>query len=315
MKVQNISEIINLLSDDDQSLVKPFLKAQIFAKRVGNVGLYNWVVQELNGYEIESELPSYRKAKCNHFAVLKQNGQYTAEQSLPLASFSEEVQSMLLKYSVFNSIKSLEGIVMTDPKGALYRPYDVGFCQMLSNDLKREGLGFGVYSLRTHVQVFELVEVLTNIRSKLLELVLELEEDFPNIDIELETRVIDKQAVNQTINFYMNKKIKITTTGDGNTINTGDNSTVINNAVVTKGSKEELKKFLNENGVSDEDVTLLTEIIDEEVSVTTPTKFGTKVGAWIQMMIGKAVSGGWEIGIGAAGSILAQGILKYYGLA
>lgn len=314
MKAQNISDIINLLSDDEQSLVTPFLKAQIFAKRIGNNGLYRWVVQELNGYETESDLPSYRKAKCNHFAVLKQGGQYTSEQSLPVASFSKEVQSMMLKFSVFNSIKSLEGIVKTDPKGALYKPYDVGFCQMLSNDLKQEGLRFGVYSLRTHVQVFELVEVLTNIRSKLLELVLELEGDFPDIDIELETRVIDKQAVNQTINYYMNK-IKITTTGDGNTINTGDNSTVINNAVVTKGNKESLKKFLNENGVSDEDVALLTEIIDEEASMTTPTKFGNKVGGWIQMMIGKAVSGGWEIGVGAAGSILAQGVLKYYGLA
>lgn len=314
MKAQNISEIINLLSDDDQSLVKPFLKAQIFAKRIGNDGLYKWVVQELNGYEIESELPSYRKAKCNHFAVLKQGGQLTAEQSLPLASFSEEVKSMMLKFSVFNSIQSLEGIATADPKGALYKPYGVDFCQMLSNDLKERGLRFGVYSLRTHVQVFELVEVLTNIRSKLLELMLELEEDFPNIDTELETREVDKQAVNQTINYYMNK-IKITTTGDGNTINTGDNSTVINNAVVIKGNKESLKKFLNENGVSDEDVALLTEIIDEEASVTTPTKFGSKVGGWIQMMIGKVVSGSWEIGIGAAGSLLAEGILKYYGFA
>lgn len=314
MKAQNIAEIINLLSDDDQSLVKPFLKAQIFAKRIGNDGLYKWVVQELNGYEIEYELPSYRMAKCNDFAVLKQNGRLTIEQTLPLTSFSEEIRSMMLKFRVYNSIKSLEGIVTTDPKGALNKLYGADFCQMLSNDLKKQGLNFGVHSLRTQVQVFELSEVLTNIRSKLLELMLELEEDFPNIDTELETREIDKQAVNQTINFYMNK-IRITTTGDGNTVNTGDNSTVINNAVVTKGNKEALKKFLVENGVANEDVTHLAEIIDEEESATTLTKFGPKVGAWIQMMIGKAVSGGWEIGVGAAGSILAQGILKYYGLA
>lgn len=314
MKAQNISEIINLLSDDDQSLVKPFLKAQIFAKRIGNEGLYNWVVQELNGYETKSELPSYRKAKSNDFAILKQYGQYFNEQPLPLASFSEEVQSIMLYYRVFDSIKSLEGIVTADPKGSLHKPHNVGFCQMLSNDLKEQGLTFEVHSLRTQVQIFELVGVLAKIRSKLLELMLELEDDFPNIDTELETQTIDKQSVNQTINFYMNK-IRITTTGDGNTVNTGDNSTVINNAVITKGNKEELKKFLTDNGVANEDVTHLAEIIDEEESATTLTKFGPKVGAWIQMMIGKAVSGGWEIGVGAAGSILAQGILKYYGLA
>lgn len=313
MKAQNISEIINLLSDDNISLVNPFLKAQIFAKRIGNDELYKWVVQELNGYDIKSEIPSYRKAKTNDFAILKQYGRYTNEQPLPLAYFSEEVQSILLHYRVFDSIKSLEGIVTADPKGSLHKPYNAGFCQMLSNDLKEQGLTFEVHSLRTQVQIFELVGVLANIRSKLLELMLELEDDFPNIDSELETRTIDKQAVNQTINIYMNK-IRIKTTGDGNIVNTGDNSTVINNAVVTKGNKESLKKFLNENGVSDEDVALLTEIIDEEASVTTPTKFGSKVGGWIQMMMGKAVSGVWEIGIGAAGSLLAEGILKYYGL-
>lgn len=315
MKAQHISEIINLLSDDRQSLVTPFLKAQIFAKRIGNGFLYNWVIQELNGYDIKSELPSYRKAKSNDFAVLKQYGRYSNEQSLPLLSFSEEIRSMILHYRVFDSIKSLEEIVSTNPKGAIYKPYDAGFCQMLSNDLKKQGLTFEVHSLRTHVQVFELVGVLTNIRSKLLELMLELEDDFPNIDSELETRTVDKEAVNQIINIYMDKKIKIITKGDGNTVNTGDNSTVINNAVVTKGNKEELKKFLTDNGVSEEDVTHLAEIIDEEASVTTLTKFGPKVGAWIHMMVGKALSGIWEVGVGASGSLLAEGILRYYGLA
>lgn len=314
MKAQNITEIINLLSDDAQSLVTPFLKAQIFAKRIGNEVLYNWVIQELNGYDTESELPSYRKAKSNDFAVLKQDGRYTKEQPLPLLSFSEEFRSMILHYRVFDSIKSLEEIVSVNPKEALYKTADAGFCQMLSNHLKSRGLTFGVHSLTTVVQIFELVGILTNIRSKLLELMLELEDDFPNIDTELEARTIDKQSVNQTINFYMNK-IRITTTGDGNTVNTGHNSTVINNAVITKGNKEELRKFLTDNGVANEDVTHLAEVIDEEESLTTLTKFGPKVGAWIQMMMGKAVSGAWEIGVGAAGSILAQGILKYYGLA
>lgn len=315
MKTQNISEIINLLSDDGQSLVTPFLKAQIFAKRIGNSVLYNWVIQELNGYDIKSELPSYRKAKSNHFAVLKQYGQYTSEQPLPLVSFSEKVQSMMIHYRVFDSIKALEGIAMADPKSSLYKPYDAGFCQMLSNDLREQGLAFEVYSLRTQVQVFELVGVLSNIRSKLLELMLELEDDFPNIDSELETRTFDKQSVNQIINIYMDKKIRIITKGDGNTVNTGDNSTVVNNAVITKGNKEELKKFLTDNGVSEEDVTHLAEIIDEEASVTTLTKFGPKVGAWIHMMVGKALSGIWEVGVGASGSLLAEGILRYYGLA
>ncbi|MFY0482434.1 hypothetical protein ACI6PS_07485 [Flavobacterium sp. PLA-1-15] len=314
MKAQNITEIINLLSDDSQSLVSAFLKAQIFAKRIGNEGLYNWVIQELNGYDTGAVLPMYRYAKCTNFAILKQRGNFLPEQTLPFQSFSEVVREILLKYRVFSSIRALEEIIVTDPKGSVVQPHSADFCQMLTEDLRQQGRTFGVHSLRTNIQVFEFTEVLMNIRSKLLELMLELEEDFPNIDAEMETRVIDKQAVNQTINYYMNK-IKITTTGDGNTINTGDNSTVTNNAVITKGNKEELKKFLNEKGVSDEDVAQLVEIIDDEVSLTTPTKFGPQVGGWIQMMMGKVVSGVWEIGIGAAGSVLAQGILKYYGLA
>ncbi len=313
MEAQYISEIIHLLSDDTQSMVGAFLKAQIFAKRIGNEVLYKWVVQELNGYEAGSELPSYRYAKCTNFAVLKQRGRLLPEQSLPFTSFSKVVSEMLLKYRVFSSIKALEEIISTDPKGAVIHPHSADFCQLLTDDLRQQGRTFGVHSLRTNIQVFEFTEVLMNIRSKLLELVLELEEDFPNIDMDLESRVVDKQAVNQTINYIMNK-IKITTTGDGNTINTGDNSTVTNNAVITTGNKEELKKFLNEKGVSNEDYTLLAEVIDEEASLATTERFGAKVNSWVQYMVGKALSGTWDIGVGTAGAVLAEGILRYYGL-
>jgi hypothetical protein len=42
--------------------------------------------------------------------------------------------------------------------------------------------------------------------------------------------------------------------------------------------------------------------------------FGKRVAAWIQSMIGKAASGGWKIGIGAAGKLLEEALLQHYGL-
>ena len=309
-----VNEIIDLLADDSVSLVKPFTQAQIFAKRVGNDDLYNWVLLQLNGYENGENLPQYRFVRCVHNAVLRQGYQLTDPQPFPWISVSEEVRNMFIKYRVPNSITSLESIIeAADQKTMLRQEFDRGLCQMLSNDIKKQGLSFSVHSVVIEVAPFELSQVLANIRSKLLELMLELENQYPDLEEKLQSKQIDKQEVIQSITIIMNK-YNIKTTGDGNNVNMGDKVTQTNNAVINKGDKEALKKFLNENGVSDEDYYQLAEVIDEEANVATTTSYGAKVGAWIQKMVGKAVEGSWQVGIGAAGSILAEGIGKYYGL-
>jgi hypothetical protein len=104
----------------------------------------------------------------------------------------------------------------------------------------------------------------------------------------------------------------INNNGDGNILNTGDKAKIDAKITIKKGDKENLKKKLLKEGLATEDVFELATIIDEEEPID--GKFGNKVNGWVTKMLGKTLDGSWQIGIGAAGSMLADIIAKYYGI-
>lgn len=86
-----------------------------------------------------------------------------------------------------------------------------------------------------------------------------------------------------------------------------------NQQLVIAGDFPSLATLFRNNGVIDEDIELLANALSEEPIVTS-AKFGPRVSEWIGKMISKASDGSWHVGIGAAGSLLAGAIQKYYGL-
>jgi hypothetical protein len=86
--------------------------------------------------------------------------------------------------------------------------------------------------------------------------------------------------------------------------------------VFNVGTKDfaSLKKLLLEKGADPTDISELKEALDSDPMPTNPASFGPKVSSWIGNMVAKATTGGWQIGVGAAGNLLAQAIAKYYGL-
>lgn len=63
-----------------------------------------------------------------------------------------------------------------------------------------------------------------------------------------------------------------------------------------------------------QDLAKLRKAIGADPTPNDARTFGSKVSEWIAMMISKAASGSWKVGIGAGGSRLAGAIAKYYGL-
>lgn len=82
---------------------------------------------------------------------------------------------------------------------------------------------------------------------------------------------------------------------------------------IVKGDFESLRKQLSELRVEGEDADELQTALASEPVISERGKFGPKVAAWIGKMVQKAAMGAWEIGVSAAGNILAVLIAKYYG--
>lgn len=148
--------------------------------------------------------------------------------------------------------------------------------------------------------------MLSVIRSKLLDFMLKLDEEFGNL-----TEIEELKEKNERISTIMNQTI--INASDGSIVNTGENSIIDATISITKGDKVVLKQRLLDNGISGEDSDELIQILDSESSDRTTGKFGNKVNLWIQKMLGKALDGSWQIGIGAAGNLLSELIQSYYG--
>jgi hypothetical protein len=103
--------------------------------------------------------------------------------------------------------------------------------------------------------------------------------------------------------------------GDNATIIIGDsNSQKIRNTVI-KNDLASLQQLLREKGLSENDVSDLAEAIqaDEDSSEISKESFGKNVSLWIGKMVSKAATTAWDIKVGAAGSLLAKAIGKFYG--
>ena len=64
----------------------------------------------------------------------------------------------------------------------------------------------------------------------------------------------------------------------------------------------------------EEDIAEIIEIVKHEQVNPETKKLGENTTNWIQKMVGKSIDGSWQIGLGAAGELLATAIGKYYGI-
>jgi len=219
-----IDAIIESLTEEDD-LTKPLLKTLVFANRIENTDLSDWVSKELNGYKELDNLPDYRCAKTSVTGVMRQNGQLTRNVSLPLSCFGEITAKMLIEKRFPESISVIEGMIKFADGPYIGRDLSADILQYLSQEAQKNGCRFQVISCRQLVLVSELSSINTVIRTKLLNLLLQIEKKFPKVN-EVNKDPSLKSEINSTVNYYMGTIYNINSSGDQNVVNTGDDSSI-----------------------------------------------------------------------------------------
>jgi len=229
-----VTELIDLLSKED-SLVKPLLQTFTFARRIGNEELAGWALNELNGYQNtnnhydDKNLPSYRFVRHNMVGVMRQNGRLTKETSLPLSCFGDILEEKLSRRIFDESIATLEGMVKNSDNQYIIKVLPADFCSGLTQQAKANRHSFEVISCREIVGIPEVAGIIIAIKTKLLDLLLAIERQYPSIDI-MSPNFNTKSQLNTTVNYYMGQIYNISSSGIGSLVNTGnDNNNTINN--------------------------------------------------------------------------------------
>lgn len=299
-----ISDIINELMDYGAPISGALIKTKVLASRIGHTELSDWVKDELNGYEEGSAVPDYRHTTGIPTGnYLNGNMQYR-KATIPIGHLNDEERYILTNVIVRESVSAVEDLVK---KNGLKISVDSKSATYLAHTIRELGNPyFQIVSIYLDIPASFLPNILSGVRTKLLDFMLAVENQFGT-----ETEIEDLKSKKATITNIMNTTIN--NTGDGVVIASGDNNKVTANINVSKGSKTELENYLSENAIEDSDIQDLLRIIDEEPA-TAIDKYSTKVKAWIIMMLNKAANGTWEVGIGAAGALLGDAIARYYGL-
>lgn len=313
-----LNDVINDLIDAEKSLINPLMKLNYFARITKNIELTEYTLNEIKGYSVKANLPDYRKIGCRLFVDFQAGWNSHPHKELPIAGLSKDIQEFCKYIPVYESIREIEDMNSKfsekDSSYELQLPIPLEFLpqiQPYATKLYRSDIRMQVTGARLIGNSRKILSITETVRTNLLAFTLEIAERF-GYEIELTNYNEQRENNNKTVLQFMTTN-NITTTGDGNIINTGDKANINAQINISKGSKEELIKFLQENGVSQDDTDELVEIIDIEEPNPENKTFGNKVNQWTKKMIGKALDGGWNISLGAAGNILAEAIGKYYG--
>lgn len=298
-------EIVDILSSTDGILSEALIKTKVLLHRIGQKDLVTWVNKELNGYDDEDDLPDYRIVRAQ-VLVNATNGAYEANsQPVPLGHLDEDYRKRLEKGVMPQSLAVIEEFT-ANKEGSLQSHIPMEMYGLLSEKLAN---GYMVQRAWCEVPMASASNILMQVRSRLLDFILELSSEFS-------AATTDEEIKDKASNFDAANLFNHTIFGDNTTIVVGSENTQNITNTTTKNNFESLANELESNGVSNEDIVELKKAIECDTTLVIQNKneFGPEVKSWMQSMMSKVIDASWQIELGVAGSLLATALNNYYGL-
>lgn len=296
-------DIVDLLSDKAGSLTDAMLKTKVLMHKIGHKEVVGWLNDELDGYGQGKPVPDYRVIPTRLMGNLRNIAYTYSNQTLPTAHLPEKIQKDFHRTELRQTIHVLEELA-SNPGGHLVHPVAPELYLKIGEALD----GYWVDYAWTQMEPTQILNGLSQVRSRLLDFVLGLQEklgDIPEDQMKEAAKGIDAERMFTSAVF-----------GDNTTVIVGQHNTATITNTVTKGDFNSLAEALKKAGVDDVDVSDLKTAIDEDdtTAVVRDKQFGPKVKAWMTNMAGKAINGGWSIGIAAGGKLLADALAAHYGI-
>lgn len=299
-----IDELIAGLSAEKPNLTDALMKTKVLLHRLGRKDLAEWVNHELNGYADGTPVPEYRVIHAMLKGVIT-NGVYRYNSHpLPTLHLDKDIRKRYENLEMRESISVLEGLAASDT-GNLHRPIPIEFNMFFDEVITG---GYHVEKSWCEIGFGQIGQILTQVRSRLLDFVLELSEKVGGDMTDDEFKRIGQSP--ETASMFNHAIF-----GDNVTIQVGNYSTQTVTNQITRGDFETLESYLLQHHVPPVDADRLQSAIkaDEKTKDVKEKRFGSKVRDWMKEMLAKAVDGSWQIELGIASNLLTEALKTYYG--
>lgn len=182
-------------------------------------GLINWAKKELEGYSTYDELPQYRKLKGRVMASFFVGYTQYPKRQFGIAHLDEETQENLLSIYVYNSISAL--IEMKSLEGSIGKPIPPELYAILQSNSNSH-----IISASVDIDLSSISDIISKVKSKILETLLFLEKEFGNLDgLDVDISIKKPEEVK---NIIKNIEIKLY----DNSISIGDNNKIKNSDIL-----------------------------------------------------------------------------------
>lgn len=303
-----LHEIQAAVLREGADLAPILLKLRLLAARIGSQPLAEWVRHESEGYPRDTELPDYRLISVSYTATF--TGPFgSGIQNAPISPYliKKFAGEHWVRHKVCESIAAVDDLLANDSGRGEFG------LEVSDLILKLQGKVYADYACNAvngHISRSSLAAIRHAVRSRVLELTIELEKSVPDaaaVTIGPATPASGPSAAAATqiahAIIYGNYT-SISNTGDGATVH----------VAVNPHDTDSLRQFLAGSGVPEEDAQQVAALAASESPGNPSEPIGPRVQGWLTENLKKASSGAWKISAPIFTEIVKQALLKYYGL-
>lgn len=266
-----IEELIQDLTSSTTNIESALLKAQVLAHQLGDSGLKNWVGNELRGYEKETTLPDYRITKITLIGDVSNGYWRHPERTLPVLHLDEKIRNKLTTSEIRGSISAITEMANSENIYAV--SIQPEYFPLISKHFES---GYAIETARGVHSVGAMTQIITQVKSRLLDFVLALSDKISN-----ETSPSEFKNIAGVIGVkdMFNNAIF----GNNTTIIVGNNNSQLAHNEIKRNDVESLFDFLRKNNVSEEDIRELGEAVTADTNEASSEKKppGENVGGWV----------------------------------
>lgn len=209
-----LREIQNLAScsSKDIDLSSLLRKCKILSARLNHHEFKVWVEKELNGYESDEELPSYRIMKVmskGHFSGAFGSGIRNA--NIPTYIVDKEYREYIEHAYLTLGIGGLESLISNSPDGIIRQVWAPELLSIWGEKFYEDMYCIEAWKV---IPVATIENILNIVRNKILSFVLEIEAENPEAgDVKMNTNPIEQGKITQIFNTTIHGNVQNVATG------------------------------------------------------------------------------------------------------
>jgi hypothetical protein len=247
-----IKELIKEIAYDKISLTQALTRAKLIAYKIENEIFKKWILGELDGYKSGKDAPTYRVIQAETVAsVVDTLGRNYEVQIRMDPETKESLNLDIYTWHVNEGIASLERILEKVDNDFIYIQLGLDATEIFEEFLHIP-YGTTLKTILKKIGVSTIFDISNKTKQKLLDTLLDLNTEFPNLENEFGT-MEEKTKAHQIITTNIHGNVSNTNFGVGDNFS---QEQVINQRQINETIRE-----LRELGIENEDIQDLEEII------------------------------------------------------